>query len=85
MPVLVEPFITGTRDTPACPTRTFTLEGAEAPGEQFAVSSVMAICALEIVCGVVSINGKTAPGARGQAQAEYTLRHTDVHSESLSS
>src|SRR6266446_10683846 len=64
MPVFVAALITETNDTPACPTRTFTLEGDAAPGEQFVVASVMAICAWEIVWGVVSINGKTAPGAK---------------------
>jgi hypothetical protein len=39
-------------------------DGGAAPGEQFVVASVIAICALEMVRGVVSINGKTAPGAR---------------------
>ena len=61
IPVLVEAPITGTKDIPACPTKTFTLVGGAEPGEQLVVASVMAICAWEIVWGVVSINGKTAP------------------------
>src|SRR6266478_2978760 len=64
MPVFVAALITETNDTPAWPTRTFTLDGAAAPAEQLVVASVMAICAWEIVWGVVSINGKAAPGAK---------------------
>src|SRR5712691_2211794 len=67
MPVFVAALITETNDTPAWPTRTFTLDGAAAPAEQLVVASVMAICAWEIVWGVVSINGKTAPGARPES------------------
>src|SRR5256884_2344220 len=48
MPVLVAAPITETKDTPACPTKTFTLEGAAAPAEQFVVESVMAMCAWAI-------------------------------------
>jgi len=32
-------------------------------GEQFAVASVIAMCAVTMVCGVVSMNGNAAPGA----------------------
>src|SRR6266446_10073275 len=67
MPVFVAALITETNDTPAWPTRTFTLDGAAAPAEQLVVASVMAICAWEIVWGVVSINGKTAPGAKPES------------------
>jgi len=48
---------------PALPTNTFTFDGAAAPGEQFVVASVIAMCALEMAWGVVSMNGKAAPGA----------------------
>ena len=64
MPALVAAPITKTKDTPACPTSTFTFDGAAAPPEQFAVESVIAMCAVEIEWGLVSMKGKAAPGAR---------------------
>jgi hypothetical protein len=63
IPVLVAAVMIGTSFTPACPTRTCTLVGAAAFGAHLVALSVTATCAWPIRLGVVSMNGKTAPGA----------------------
>src|SRR5437763_10741830 len=64
MPVFVVLSITDTSATPACPTRILILSGAAAAAWQSLVESVMAMWAWAMPCGVVSLNGNAAPGAR---------------------